>query len=251
MTLIPSPGMVYCETLTFDPNSLPSRWVDGLTAAQYIHQRVLEQASALQLYDSRGDRVHKSDSWFRINYLPTADRNQRRQRGRTIGGHKKFATLEFSSRRSSRGATRSVSESPSEADNEDFVEIELPSDMSSPSSHVTSPSSHVSRLSSHVTSPSPTQAHPSSATTPVHVPVRSSSTVDRSMIQSTPGLPYLQPPLSSACSCHAYEIAPPRSFDPATLESNSTSASDRGGNSRKCCRRCRLTCRIVDLSNIV
>lgn len=221
--------------------SSPCRWVDGLTAAKYVHQRVLEQASALQLYSSAGERLYDRDSWFGTNYLPTANRVVGKRRRRTTGDSRQRSTLHFSfsSRACGRRqvADRCMSESPSERDDEDFVEIELPRDLSGQLSHAASPSPMQ-------------QDSPPHATSPVHIPAQldvSSLPVERTLIHSTPGLPYLQTPLSSICGCHAFEIAPSRSFN---FGEGDVVARQRETGS-KCCTRCRLTCRIVvDLSNI-
>jgi len=65
--------------------------------------------------------------------------------------------------------------------------------------------------------------------------------------QSTPGLPYQQSPLSSICSCHAYEIAPSRSVDFGEQNRGQSPAVCN----QRCCPTCKLACRIaLDLENL-
>ena len=65
--------------------------------------------------------------------------------------------------------------------------------------------------------------------------------------QSTPGLPYHSSPLSSICSCHAYEILPPRTVDLREPEMGRSPVVCQ----KRCCPNCEVSCRIaLDLENL-
>ena len=65
--------------------------------------------------------------------------------------------------------------------------------------------------------------------------------------QSTPGLPYQSSPLSSICSCHAYEIMPPRTVDLSEPEMGRIPVVCQ----KRCCPNCEVSCRIaLDLENL-
>ena len=60
--------------MCFDSTSPCCSWVDGLKAAKYAYQSVMEQ-QLLQAYcKEKGIAVHKRGSWFKRNYIPWNDK---------------------------------------------------------------------------------------------------------------------------------------------------------------------------------
>ena len=206
-------------------------WVDGLTAAHYVYQCMLEQNAA---FDSLSiDAVDSSSHhWFnRTRYLPqTVPSNHSSPLSSPT-------SVGVPSRRYWRG-------SQSDSDNETgTISIN-----SRKSASMRSRSSYLSERS--LTPPTPSsssKAHyslPSRYRRSNHVAIKSQ--LNRST-QSTPGLPYIHSPFSSICRCHAFEILPSRSVD---LRST-TEIERKPLAMNSCCRQCRNACKIaMDMDNL-
>ena len=195
---------------------MTSRWVDAINAAKYVYRRMLEQEDALFL-----------------NVSAT---------------HKYGEVLSITNSGNSTCTNPSKSELSQEGAQERHITTHRDLYKSfSPSSDEASPSlpRHWKREK---------RVHPTHASRPISAPgkLNGSSSMfiqdysGRSW-QSTPGLPYQQSPLSSICSCHAYEIVPSRSVD---MREQNRGRSPVVSNHR-CCQSCKLACRIaLDLENL-
>lgn len=189
------------------------RWVDGINAAKYVYQRMLEQ----------------EESMFR-NVSAT---------------HKYGEVLAITN--SGSGTNPAKSGLSQEEGGNITTHRDLYKSFS-PSSDEASPSP----LPRHWTLEK--RIHPVHASRPISAPGKLS--ISSGMLiqdysgrswQSTPGLPYQQSPLSSICSCHAYEIAPSRSVDFGEQNRGQSPAVCN----QRCCPTCRLACRIaLDLENL-
>lgn len=207
-------------------------WVDGLTAANYVYQCMLEQDAAIDVLSS--DTLdNSSHQWFnRTRYLPqTVSSNHssplasptsvrvpsgRYWRGSQSDSDNETGTISINSRRT--GSMRSQSSCLSERS------------LTPP----TPGSSTGSKVAHH--------SFPSRYRRSNHVAIK--PRLNRSTL-STPGLPYIHSPFSSICRCHAFEILPSRSVD-----LRSTLEIDRKPL-KSCCAQCRDACKIaVDMENL-
>lgn len=191
------------------------RWVDGINAAKYVYQRMLEQEEAMFRNVSA---THKYEEVLAIT---------------------------------NSGSGSSTNPAKSGLSQEEGGNITTHRDLYksfSPSSDEASPSP----LPRHWTLEK--RIHPVHASRPISAPGKLS--ISSGMLiqdysghswQSTPGLPYQQSPLSSICSCHAYEIAPSRSVDFGEQNRGQSPAVCN----QRCCPTCKLACRIaLDLENL-
>ena len=203
-------------------------WVDGLTAAYYVYQCMLEQNSA-----SDCDTMDSSPHWFnRTKYLP-----------QTVPSNH---SSPLSSPTSVTGQPRrywSTSSTQSDSDNEIPI-IGTASINSHKSASVRSRLGYLSERS--LTPSTPRKIHhslPSRYHRSNHVSIK--PRLNRS-IPSTPGLPYIHSPFSSICRCHAFEILPSRSVDLRLSEIEKKSFTIK-----PCCSLCRDACKIaVDMDNL-
>ena len=200
-------------------------WVDGLAAALYVYQCMLEQNSASDGLAS--DLTDHSPHWFnRTKYLPqTVPSNH----------SSPLPSPKCVDRQSQRYWSTSSSQSDSDS------ETGSTSSRSRRSLRMQSQSGYLSERSLTPTSP-PRKIHyslPSRYHRSSHVPINK-------RISSTPGLPYVHSPFSTICRCHAFEILPSRSVDLRSSEIEKKSLT-----TKSCCSLCRDACKIaMDMDNL-
>ena len=208
-------------------------WVDGLTAANYVYQCMLQQNFACDGSPVIDETENGTSShWFNRNrYLPD-----------TIPSNHSSPL----SSPTPLGRPLQRYWSSSQSSDSDTETIGTTSISSRQSGSVFSQTGYLSERS-------PSPPSPAASTTKVHHSLPSRYRRSRHVaikprrnrtIANMPGLPYVNSPLSSICRCHAFEIVPSRSVDLRSLEK-------RASPVRSCCVQCRDACKIaMDMDNL-